>query len=167
MDEDDQNLLKSEFLCNQCKSNISIDPKLLPPLPSQTSSRSRHASRSVNNQTATSSTTTESSLQSQTTSNNSHQASVCFQTIDNERALKTLTRLAKIMNPKQMKLPKNIKTSFDIPGLSKVEWWTKEGNKIFEQNLKKKENKDNFVSIPRKTCFICRKYCLKDFNFSV
>jgi hypothetical protein len=64
------------------------------------------------------------------------------------------------MNPKQMKLPKNIKTNFDIPGLSKIEWWTKEGNKIFEQKEikdKKKETKDNFVSIPRKTCFICRK----------
>ncbi len=152
MDEDDQNLLKSEFLCNQCKSNLLIDPKLQPALPSLTTSRSRHASRNINQGT---------SLESQTTASNSvQQSSFCFQTIDNERALKTLTRLAKIMNPKQMKLPKNIKTNFDIPGLSKIDWWTKEGNKIFEQKEikdKKKETKDNFVSIPRKTCFICRK----------
>lgn len=147
-------MLKFEFLCNQCKSNSSIDPKLQQQLALPfTSIRSRHTSRSTNQ--------TESTFkeQPQTTSSNSGQQSFYFETVENERTLKTLIRLAKTMNPKQMKLPKNIKTSFDIPGLSKIEWWTKEGNKVFEQkeNTKKKDTKDNFVMIPRKTCFVCRK----------
>jgi hypothetical protein len=144
----DTNVLKGEFLCNQCKSNFIIDPKLSNINPN----RSRNSSRIDSNQQAP--------QVHREFNGNSKQPLINFEVIDNESALKTLIRLAKIMNPRQMKLPKNIKNTFEIPGLSKIEWWTKEGNKLLEQkeSLKKKDVKDNFVSIPRKTCFVCRKY---------
>ncbi len=40
--------------------------------------------------------------------------------------------MAKSLNPRQMQLSAdlNAKCAFDLPGLNKIKWWTKDGNKI-------------------------------------
>ncbi len=51
---------------------------------------------------------------------------------DRERPMETLIRMAKSLNPRQMQLSSdlNAKCAFDLPGLNKIKWWTKDGNKI-------------------------------------
>ena len=40
--------------------------------------------------------------------------------------------MAKSLNPRQMQLSSelNAQCAFDLPGLNKIKWWTKDGNRI-------------------------------------
>ncbi len=55
-----------------------------------------------------------------------------FEVEEKESSLETLIRIAKSLNPRQMQLSKdlNMQCAFDLPGLNKIKWWTKDGNKI-------------------------------------
>jgi hypothetical protein len=51
---------------------------------------------------------------------------------DEEAPLEVLIRMAKSLNPRQMQLSDelSVECAFDLPGLNKIKWWTKDGNKI-------------------------------------
>ncbi len=59
-------------------------------------------------------------------------STIKFEMSDRERPMETLIRMAKSLNPRQMQLSSdlNAKCAFDLPGLNKIKWWTKDGNKI-------------------------------------
>lgn len=93
---------KGDFLCNKCITISSIVDKL----PADTSIDATI----VSNDTKT----------------------IKFEIEENESALETLIRIAKSLNPRQMELSDdlNLECAFDLPGLNKIKWWTKDGNKI-------------------------------------
>jgi hypothetical protein len=57
---------------------------------------------------------------------------ITFEIEEHEPPLETLIRMAKSLNPRQMQLSNelNVSCAFDLPGLHKIKWWTKDGNKI-------------------------------------
>jgi len=57
---------------------------------------------------------------------------VKFEVGDEEAPLEVLIRMAKSLNPRQMQLSDelSVECAFDLPGLNKIKWWTKDGNKI-------------------------------------
>ena len=57
---------------------------------------------------------------------------VKFEVGDEEAPLEILIRMAKSLNPRQMQLSDelSVECAFDLPGLNKIKWWTKDGNKI-------------------------------------
>ena len=93
---------KGDFLCNKCKT-ISY-------LAEKTSAETSFETGIINNDTKT----------------------IKFEMDENESALETLIRIAKSLNPRQMQLSDdlNLECAFDLPGLNKIKWWTKDGNKI-------------------------------------
>lgn len=95
-----------EFLCNKCNARAELMCK-------------------TNNLNSTNSTEMNLPISNET-------KTVKFEMDENEPALETLIRMAKSLNPRQMQLSSdlNMECAFDLPGLSKVKWWTKDGNKI-------------------------------------
>jgi hypothetical protein len=93
---------KGDFLCNKCKTISSIVDKK--------SADANFDTSVINNDTKT----------------------IKFEVEENESALETLIRIAKSLNPRQMQLSDdlNLECAFDLPGLNKIKWWTKDGNKI-------------------------------------
>ncbi len=63
---------------------------------------------------------------------NNDTKTIKFEMKENESALETLIRVTKSLNPRQMQLSDDLslECAFDLPGLSKIKWWTKDGNKI-------------------------------------
>lgn len=70
--------------------------------------------------------------------------------------LQQLAEAAKLLNPVQFELPKDIACTTPLPGSSKRKWWGK------DKNMQKKqahELDNGMVPLPAKVCFICRKSC--------
>ena len=91
---------KGDFLCNKCKTISALNEK----------KSADNESTIVTNDTKT----------------------IKFEMEENEPVLETLIRIAKSLNPRQMQLSDdlNVECAFDLPGLNKIKWWTKDGNKI-------------------------------------
>ncbi len=62
--------------------------------------------------------------------------------------------MAKSLNPRQMQLSSdlNMQCAFDLPGLNKIKWWTKDGNRIVNpissNTLGENLNAPNLNSLP-------------------
>lgn len=87
----------------------------------QSNYKSQFATNSINNNNNNNNGNSSSNLLQQS---QKKQQLINFEMIDNEHALKTLIRLAKVTNPRQMKLPKNVQTTFEIPGFIHIYIYT-------------------------------------------
>ena len=70
--------------------------------------------------------------------------------------LVTLARAAKMMNPTQFELPKDVAPTMNMPGSSKRKWWGR------DRNIQKKqahELDNGMVPLPAKMCYMCDRSC--------
>lgn len=95
---------KGDFLCNKCKTITELNEK-----------KASESNGVDSNGVTTNDTKT-----------------IKFEADENDTVLETLIRIAKSLNPRQMELSEdlNVECAFDLPGLNKIKWWTKDGNKI-------------------------------------
>ncbi|KAJ8312009.1 hypothetical protein KUTeg_009382 [Tegillarca granosa] len=70
--------------------------------------------------------------------------------------LQMLAKAAKIMNPVQFSLPKDIACTTSLPGSSKRKWW---GRDKTAQKKVAHELDNGMVPLPAKTCFTCSRSC--------
>lgn len=70
--------------------------------------------------------------------------------------LQQLAEAAKLLNPIQFDLPKDIACTTPLPGSSKRKWWGKDRNVVKKQHH---ELDNGMVPLPAKVCFICKKSC--------
>ena len=105
---------KGEFLCNKCRANAALHASAYQP-PAAATNEIILLERQLLALPVTHETKT-----------------VEFELFEQESSLNTLIRMAKSLNPRQMQLSKSIthECAFDLPGLSKLKWWKKEGNRI-------------------------------------
>ena len=107
---------KGEFLCNKCRANAALHHAAsVAPQPAGAANEIILLERQLLALPVTHETKT-----------------VEFELFEQESSLNTLIRMAKSLNPRQMQLSKSIthECAFDLPGLSKLKWWKKEGNRI-------------------------------------
>ena len=110
---------KGEFLCNKCKSKAKLlanqnnfEKKLI-----NQGEKVEPVDLPISNETKT----------------------INFEIQEDESPLETLIQMAKSFNPRQMELSDELsmECAFDLPGLNKIKWWSKESNRIVSSNTQK------------------------------
>ncbi|XP_033748220.1 PHD finger protein 12-like [Pecten maximus] len=79
-----------------------------------------------------------------------------FDKDDLQNPLRTLAKAAKLMNPVQFELPKDIACTTSLPGSSKRKWW---GRDRSSQKKLAHELDNGMVPLPAKVCFYCSRSC--------
>ncbi|XP_052238468.1 PHD finger protein 12-like isoform X2 [Dreissena polymorpha] len=74
-----------------------------------------------------------------------------------ENPLHTLAEAAKVLNPVQFDLPKDLACTTPLPGSYKRKWWGKEKN--VSQKKAAHELDNGLVPLPAKLCFVCNRSC--------
>ncbi|XP_045172555.2 PHD finger protein 12-like [Mercenaria mercenaria] len=71
--------------------------------------------------------------------------------------LHTLAEAAKVLNPVQFELPKDIDCTTPLPGSYKRKWWGRDKNLPSKKAAHELDN--GLVPLPAKLCFVCNKSC--------
>ena len=106
---------KGEFHCNKCKSKAKLLANEI-----GVEKKAEELSLPVSNDIKT----------------------IKFEMEEEESPLETLIRMAKSLNPRQMQLSSelSLECAFDMPGLNKIKWWSKDGNRIASCNTVKNDS---------------------------
>lgn len=132
---EEEDIPPGEWVCHRCKT---LPKELAPQKDDDTMS-------------------TKSSTSSHSRSSKCSQPSVIPIPVLSINPFHTLTEAAKLLNPVQFDLPKDIECHTLFPGSYKRKWWGKDKN--MPQKKPAHELDNGLVPLPARLCFVCNKSC--------